>query len=80
MLKLTVKLFLSINGKTSHQKETENKRAIAINCNLYPKYILKVGRTIQEYINIFSLESAEKIRIFSLGGKNNILIKIKERK
>ena len=41
MPKLTVKLFLSINGKTSHQKETENKRAIAINCNVYPKYILK---------------------------------------
>ena len=41
MPELTVKLFLSIKGKTSHQKETENKRAIAIDCNLYPKNILK---------------------------------------
>ena len=76
MPKLTVKLFLSINGKTSHQKETENKRAIAINCNLYPKYILKG----EEYMNISASSRQKKIRIFSLGRKNNILIKRKERK
>ena len=30
---LTVKLFLALNGQTSHQRE---KRDIATNCNLYP--------------------------------------------
>ena len=33
---LTVKLFLSLNGKTSHQREKQ--RAIAINCNLCPEH------------------------------------------
>ena len=33
---LTVKLFLSLNGKTSHQREKQG--AIAMNCNLCPEH------------------------------------------
>ena len=77
---LTVKLFLSLNGKTSQQKEKNNVplALIAIytqthskTANERPKFI----RIIQEYLQP---KVGRKIRIFSMGQKNNILIKRKE--
>ena len=69
---------LSLKGKTSHQKE---KHVPCHNFNLCTNRFQnrKVKgynlRIIQEY---FQPKIAGKIRIFSLGRKNNILIKTKE--
>ena len=56
-----MKLFLYLNGKTSHQKK---KRAIGINCNLYGYLYYKTKKSeavqFENNTNIFSPKSAGK--------------------
>ena len=85
-----IKLFLSLNGETSQQNEitctsyskmfNANDSSMNGTCDTYVQYLAQKTSTslriIQEY---FQPKIGRKIRIFSLGWKNNTLIKKKKR-
>ena len=79
---LTVKLFLSLYDKTSHQKE--NNVSLPLTATYASQYIRKRKRRgynlnlINAWQEYFQPKIGRKVRIFSLGRKNDVLVKRKE--